>query len=168
MAGDVLSTERLTGRPWRADDWPFLLRLQSDPRSGPWITRRGATPTEDLARASVARFVGHWAAHGFGPRLWFFEGRPAALAGLRHQLIDGRAVVEALWTVEPDLHGRGLAPEAMRAALAADAPEARAVEAWTRPDNAPSQRVMAKLGFVAVGACVWADMPHLLFRLNRR
>jgi RimJ/RimL family protein N-acetyltransferase len=110
----------------------------------------------------------HWAAHGFGPRLWLHEGRPAALAGLRHQLIEGRSVIEALWTVEPDLHRRGLAPEAMRAAMAADAAEARAVEAWTRPDNGPSQRVAARLGFAPVGACVWADTPHLLFRLTRR
>jgi RimJ/RimL family protein N-acetyltransferase len=55
----------------------------------------------------------------------------------------------------------------MRAALAAGAQEARTVEAWTRPDNAPSQAVAARLGFTPAGDCVWAGLPHRLFRLTR-
>lgn len=67
MAKNEVATERLAGRPWRAEDWPFLWRLQTDPRSGPWIARRGVEATEEAARAAVARIAAHWAAQGFAP-----------------------------------------------------------------------------------------------------
>ena len=57
--------------------------------------------------------------------------------------------VEAGWEIVPELRGRGLATEAMRAAIA-DAWERTGADhlvAYIRPENAASLRVAQKLGF---------------------
>lgn len=63
--------------------------------------------------------------------------------------------------------GRGYATEAVRAAVrwAFGSPELTTMEAETEPDNAASQRVLAKCGFVPTGT-VGAEGPR--FRVSKR
>jgi RimJ/RimL family protein N-acetyltransferase len=61
--------------------------------------------------------------------------------------------VEAGWEVVSELRGRGIATEAMRAAIddAWSRTGADHLVAYIRPENAASHRVAAKLGFTARG-----------------
>ncbi|HMI80484.1 MAG TPA: GNAT family N-acetyltransferase, partial [Solirubrobacterales bacterium] len=75
------------------------------------------------------------------------------------------AEVELPWSVEPRLHGQGLATEAATAAVewAAELGFDHVV-AFTLPSNVASQRVAEKAGFEQDGGCTHAGLPHFLFR----
>jgi RimJ/RimL family protein N-acetyltransferase len=79
--------------------------------------------------------------------------------------------VEVGWAIAEARQGRGIATEAVQAAVA-DAWERVAVPvlvAYIRPDNAASLRVAEKLGMERDGECVTrSGDPALLFRLRRR
>ena len=61
---------------------------------------------------------------------------------------DG-AVLSAYWRLSPEVTGRGVATEAMRAVLGAlDADSAPEIVAITARGNAPSLALAARLGFV--------------------
>lgn len=111
----------------------------------------------------------HWQDHGFGP--WVLvereSGAFAGRGGLHWTSVEGIAELELPWSIEPHLHGQGLATEA--AAAAADRARELGfnhVVALTLPDNVASQRVAEKTGFEQDGGCTHAGLPHLLFRLQ--
>jgi RimJ/RimL family protein N-acetyltransferase len=110
----------------------------------------------------------HWEDHGFGP--WVLESRGggefAGRGGLAWTSIEGVAEVELPWSIEPRLHGNGLATEAATAATEwAREIGLERVIALTLPTNLASQRVAEKAGFSRDGECEHAGMPHLVFRL---
>ena len=175
-----LETERLVLRRWRlSDDAPFAA-LNADPEvmrhfPGP------KTAAESLreARAFDARFD----ADGFGP--WAVEvpgeigfagfvglwrvSRPMPLAP-----VAGRTV-EIGWRLARAFWGRGFATEAARAALADVAGRCgvREVVSFTAVTNAPSRRVMERLGMRRaedfLHPALPADhplAPHVLYRLE--
>ncbi len=95
----------------------------------------------------------HWREHGFGSWAILLDGRFAGAAELHfaHPGVTGITTdeIEAGWEIEEQLRGRGIATEAMRAAI--DDVWARAgathLVAYIRPENAASHRVAEKLGF---------------------
>jgi RimJ/RimL family protein N-acetyltransferase len=109
-------------------------------------------PAEDAER-ETAESEAHWGRHGFGPWAVLEEGRFVGFAEVHHagEGIGGIAAdeVEVGWVIAEGRRGRGLATEAMLAAIA-DA-WARAgtqhLVAYIRPENAASLRVADKLGF---------------------
>lgn len=111
----------------------------------------------------------HWADHRFGPWVLLDKetGEFAGRGGLSWTAVEGLAEIELPWSIEPHLHGRGLATEAATAAtewareLGFDQ-----VIALTLPHNVASQRVAQKAGFAQDGECLHAGLPHLLFRLR--
>lgn len=119
--------------------------------------RDDATTQQWLVRAMVLReparrMIGHVGFHG-----------PPGVNGKR----DPEAL-EIGFTVFPDFRGRGYATEAARALMGWAARE-RGVGSFiasVRPDNAPSLRVVAKLGFVRTGR-QWDDIDgeELVFEL---
>ena len=145
----ALDTARLHLRPFTLDDLDAHARLYADPEitrwlsDGPWS---GHVARERSERA-VRRFVSHWKACGYG--VWAVEdrstGRFLGQCGL-NTLPGGE--VEILWAIERDAWGQGLASEAARAALAYafDVVGLERVIALARPKNAPSRRIMDKLG----------------------
>lgn len=94
----------------------------------------------------------HWSRHGFGHWAVLEEGRFVGVAEvhLAHPGVEGISAgeVEVGWSIASGAQGRGLATEAMRAAIV-DAwarTGADHLVAYIRPENAASRRVAAKLG----------------------
>ncbi|WP_222853814.1 GNAT family N-acetyltransferase [Fodinicola acaciae] len=136
-----LETERLTLRPWSerdAGDYRALVAERGD-----------GVPTVEAIRERIATLLATSARNGISllPVCRRIEGDVIGYCGLT----VGRATVE-----EPEIayelvrraHGRGYATEAARVVLdAASATGRGRLWATVRPWNAPSLRVLEKLGF---------------------
>jgi len=146
-----------------------LAPILADPRVGATM---GGVATE----AEVAEQLEHadeaWRRDGFG--YWMFfdvaTGEPLARGGLSRTEFDGQPEVEVGWTVAPERWGEGLATEVGAAAVeVAFGPLGLGdLVAFTLPDNAPSRRVMEKLGFTYEKTApyrVYGD--HVLYRRRR-
>ena len=113
--------------------------------------------------------VSHWEAHGFG--YWMAHdhgsGAFAGRGGLRRVVLDGRPEVEVGYGFMPEYWGRGLATELAVESIRVAFDELRLPDlvSFTLTTNRASQRVMEKAGFRYVGDIVWANRPHVLYRL---
>jgi ribosomal-protein-alanine N-acetyltransferase len=111
-----------------------------------------------------------WDEDGFG--YWLFRdresGEPVGRGGLSRAHVAGADEVEVGWAVMPERWGRGYATELGGAAVevAFGVLGLADVVAFTLPDNLASRRVMEKLGFSYEREIVWADLPHVLYRLH--
>lgn len=161
-------TERLLARKPTPEDRATYHAHFTQPQVESWL-RPSPLPPFD-AQTIDELFLGdctHWADHGFGP--WVLLDRETGdfigRGGLAWTAVEDLAEVELPWSIEPRLHGRGLATEAATAATE----RARElgfdqVAALTLPHNIASQRVAQKAGFSQDGECMHAGLPHLLFR----
>jgi RimJ/RimL family protein N-acetyltransferase len=109
----------------------------------------------------------HWSDHGFGP--WVLTeketGAFAGRGGLAWTSVEDTAEIELPWSIEPRLHGQGLATEAATAAIEwAREMRFEQVVALVLPSNVASRRVAEKTGLEQDGEVVHASLPHLLFR----
>jgi RimJ/RimL family protein N-acetyltransferase len=108
---------------------------------------------EEDARRETAESDRHWAAHGFGPWAVLEDDAFAGFAEVHYAGtgIDGIAPdeVEVGWVIDEARRNRGLATEAMTAAIADAWTRAQTdhVVAYIRPWNTASVRVADKLGF---------------------
>jgi RimJ/RimL family protein N-acetyltransferase len=179
-APETLETGSLRLRRWRrSDDEPFA-RLNADPavmRHFPKLKSPAESLTE--ARALDRRFE----ADGFGP--WAVEepggpflGFVGAMRLMRSMPFSGGerpgSLIEIGWRLSPEAWGRGIATRAARLALAdlfgrCGLPS---VVAFTAVANAPSRRVMERLGMVREAdfdhPALTAGHPlqrHVLYRL---
>lgn len=135
-----LETERFVLTPEELADASWLAEL--------FTVRGGGTVTEAQARERITSMHQLTATHGIGayvlrPR---DGGAPLGYAAI----VLGRGTVaepELAYELLPAAHGHGYATEAARAVLAAAfATGRRRIWATTRPANAASLRVLAKLG----------------------
>ncbi|HRI76880.1 MAG TPA: GNAT family protein [Alphaproteobacteria bacterium] len=181
-----LETGRLLLRRLRADDLDSFAAMNADAA----VMRYFRSPlTHDESAAFMQRIDTHFDTHGFG--FWAVEeissGNLVGLTGLARVMFDapfandaralGAPCVEIGWRFVAGVWGRGYAPEAARAALAAGFGRFGLDEivAFTVPDNAPSRRVMQKLGMTHSPADDFehpnlpeghALRPHVLYRLK--
>lgn len=156
----VLTTDRLTLRPWRddADDLDAYASLSADPEVMRHIGD-GRPLTRDRAAARLAAYVEHWERHGYG--LYAVEARgegaaaPAAgevlgFAGLARAGEPGvrPGDVEIGWRLRRAHWGRGYATEAALAARehAFETLRLARLVSLIRPANAASIGVARKLG----------------------
>ncbi len=149
----IIETERLTLRAWtKADFRPWFDIMQH-----PDVHRHfGPDPSnrEDVWRR-LAAAVGGWQLLGFGT--WAVEhkadrrliGNVGLFNAWRDLEPEFGEAPEMGWIFAADTHGRGLALEACRAAISwAEATlEPTPVWAIIAPENAPSLKLAAKLGF---------------------
>lgn len=143
-----MRTARLVLRAWEQADRATFAALCADAEVMRYFPST-LTPAEsdDL----VNRVVAAWQANGFG--LWAVEAGPAGFVGFVG-LSSPRfhapftPCVEIGWRLRRDVWGRGYAPEAARAALAFGFDELGLAEivSFTTATNAPSRRVMDKIG----------------------
>jgi RimJ/RimL family protein N-acetyltransferase len=161
-------TERLLARPPEPADRGAYEAHFTRPEIEAWLRPPPLSPfDEELVGKLLLDDCRHWDKNGFGP--WVLvepdSGKFAGRGGLAWTAIEGEPAVELPWSIEPRLHGRGLATEAARAATAfARELGFDEVIALALPTNVASQRVAEKAGFRRAGECEHAGMPHVLFR----
>jgi RimJ/RimL family protein N-acetyltransferase len=148
---DFLETQRLLLRRWETRDREPFFRINSDPRVMQFFP---GTLTRAESDAAVDRILAHFGRHGFG--LYAAEiretGRFAGFIGLSVPSFDAHFTpcVEIGWRLAAEFWSRGLATEGARAVLchAFGGLNLEEVVSFTVPANAPSRRVMEKLGMV--------------------
>jgi RimJ/RimL family protein N-acetyltransferase len=162
----VLDTPRLVLRGHRVTDLDDAFAMWSSPV----VTRITGKPlSREEVWARLLRYIGHWAVHDYG--LWQIRERAtdlfvgeAGLADFQRDLafsFDGAP--EAAWVLAPWAHGRGYATEAMTAVLAWSAAAHPRTVCIIAPDNAPSLRVAARLGYGEIGRADFKGSPILVF-----
>lgn len=126
-------------------------------------------PREDSWRG-ILRHSGQWQMIGFG--FWVLEDRHSGQFIGEAGFLDCKRDIEPSmdqtpelgWALHPDFHSKGLATEAMTEILAwGDASISKSpFAAIIHPDNTPSLRLAAKLGFVEVAQTTYKGDPTLL------
>ena len=170
MSVPVIETERLILRGHRLDDFATLAAMWADPGVTRFIGGRASTRAESWAR--LTRYVGHWALLGFG--YWAVEvkgeGRHMGDVGFADWKRDIVPPLEGMpesgWVLAPEAHGRGIATEAVRAALAWGDKHfvGKATTCIIASDNAASIRVAEKCGYREYCRTDFKGSPTVQFR----
>ena len=155
MPGDVVTaTERFELRLLVPEDAEPLQRLYGDPEAMRYVGADGRARTPEQTAAGVGRLIGHQQQHGFS--LWAVTqretGEVVGVAGLVLEDFEGPDV-EVVYELQRDAGGRGIATEVARACLDVAFTQLGLprVIALAYPENAPSVRVMQKIGMVPDG-----------------
>lgn len=153
----MINTERLILRKHTLQDLDALFQLAGDPAVLRFL--HSAPPTREEAWNRLLRYAGHWSLMGFGMFAVIeratnqFIGE-VGLADFQRGLGDDfDGAPEAAWVFKGSSHGKGLALEAMTAAL--DWFDAQALSSRSvciiDPLNTGSIRLAEKLGFSYYG-----------------
>lgn len=173
-----IETDRLILRRWQAGDAEAFAALNADPQVMRFFQ---SVLTRAESDAIIARVEAHIDEYGYG--FWAVEekqsGQLVGMTGLAQVKFDAPFVpaVEIGWRFVSSVWGRGYAPEAARAAAQAgfDHFGFDEIVAFAVAGNAPSRRVMEKLGMTHNPADDFdhprlpADSPlrrHVLYRLK--
>lgn len=169
----VLHTERLILRGHGLRHFDAYLAMMQDAEVMRFIT--GTSTPREQVWARMLRYPGTWALFGYG--MWVIEdrltgrflGEAGFLASRRDMQPSTEGTMEVGWLLSREAQGRGLATEAVSAALGwADAQfPAERVTCIIDPQNAPSLNVAAKLGFVEQARTLYHDEPIILFERSR-
>lgn len=166
MTAPVLTTDRLILRAHTAEDLPACCTLWADPGVTRFIGGRPSTPEEVWRR--IIGYAGIWQLKGYG----FFLATDRQTGDIVGEfgIADFHRDItpplgdtpEAGWAMLPQYQGRGLAHEALSAVLAwADEHTTRTV-CMIAPDNAPSLKLAAKLGYTEYAQTTYKDHPIIL------
>jgi RimJ/RimL family protein N-acetyltransferase len=166
----AVETERLLLREFTLDDAPYMLRQLNEPSFIENIADRGV---RDIAQAAVYLQNGPIASyrtHGFG--FWaVLEKTSGCIIGMcglvkRDTLPDA----DLGYAFLPEYFGQGLAFEAARACVTAAKQDfgLPRLLAIVNPGNAPSRRLLEKLGFAFTGMQpIYDGEPELcLYRID--
>ena len=170
----VLTTERLTLRAVRVDDFDDCLALWTNPVVTRYIGGRVSTGDETWVR--LQRYAGMWQLLGYG--YWIVQETSSGdyvgdLGFGDHRRAMEPSIVgipEVGWAFKPAYFGRGYATEAVRAALVwsdANLADARTV-CIISPANLASIRVAEKCGFGDSQLATFNGDPTLLFTRHAR
>lgn len=149
VATPTLRTERLILRPWRRQDAAPFAALNADPRvvryfPAPYDRAQSDALIDRIRTDSAAAGFGLWAAEVLGVSAFI------GFVGLARPGFDApfMPAVEVGWRLARPFWGRGYATEGALAVLshAFDAACLDEVVSMTSRINAPSRRVMAKVG----------------------
>lgn len=161
-------TARLVLTRMRRQDFDYLHAFHSDPRV---MATLGGVRSRGETQRVLDELAAHWEQHGFG--YWMAHDRAtgafAGRGGLRRVVIESRPEVEVGYGFMSEYWGRGLATELAVESIRVAFDELKLPElvCFTLPTNRASQRVMQKAGFRYVGETIWANLPHVLYRLRQ-
>jgi ribosomal-protein-alanine N-acetyltransferase len=164
---DSIQTERLLLERIRPEDLEDMVAMHQDDR---FVAVFGHRSMPEHVRRFTAKHIEEWDRLEFS--LWTIRDRETRLfigrGGLRPVTIEGIEEVELGYALRPEWWGRGLATEMSRTALEVGFERLglQSVVAFTMPSNVRSRHVMEKLGFTFERDFVWADMPHVLYRVT--
>nr|WP_295659079.1 GNAT family N-acetyltransferase [Polymorphobacter sp.] len=152
----VVDTARLRLRGHRASDLDAAAAMWADPVVTRFTGGRAFTREETWAR--LLRYAGHWAWFGHG--FWAVEDRDDGVylgelgfADFHRAIEPPIDAPEIGWSLIAAAHGRGLASEGVRAALAwGDGHGFARTACIIDPANVPSIRVARRCGFSEAGA----------------
>ena len=173
MEAPLIETARLRLRGHRAGDHAACAAMWGDPDVTRYIGGRPFTSEETWSR--LLRYVGHWAALGFG--YWVVEEKSSGefvgevgFADYRREMkpsLDGAP--EIGWVLAPRFWGHGYATEAVRAVVEWGDVKFGAQETACiiNPGNEASVRVAEKCGYRASGQVTYGGREVLLFRRSK-
>ena len=170
----TLRTARLTLAAHAPEDFDDVLAMWSDPEVVRYMG--GAPSTPDAVWDRLLRYAGLWGLFGFG--FWRVRettgGRYVGDVGLmemRRQIDPAFfGTPEAGWSLMTWAHGLGYAREAAEAVMSwADRTLSyERTVCMIHPDNAPSLRLAARLGFEAYAEARYKDRPVVLLERAAR
>ena len=150
MGDAVITTERLTIRPFAEADLADLTALIRDKMAAWYAPYDTQWPTDDASMAQALAYL-----MGEPPWSWSAVALNATgrvIGFVCAGLTDGGAARELGYTIRSDQQNRGYACEACRAVMAhcAEVLGTRRFVAGTADCNLPSVKLLHKLGFVKV------------------
>jgi RimJ/RimL family protein N-acetyltransferase len=172
MIAPELTTARLVLRAPRPDDFDAALAMWTDPQVVRFIGGRAQSREEVWGR--ILRYIGHWRTLGYG--FWTIADRDdgaflgeCGFADFHREIAPAIDVPEMGWALVSGAHGQGYASEALAAAAAwgdahLDAPRTACI---IDPDNAPSLRVAARLGFRETRRTLYREAPTVVLHRLR-
>ena len=162
-----LRTDRLVLQPVSADDFPDLCALWADPEVTRFISGQPMSSEDVWLR--LLRDIGHWHSLGYGN--WSIRTHDGTLAGVVG-LFDYKRLLdppfdapEIGWAVAPAFHGKGVASEAVGAALKSadrDYGIARTV-CMISDGNLPSIKLATRMGFNRYGEGLYKGQNVTLY-----
>lgn len=169
----TLITDRLTLTPVQPSDLADLNALWSDPAFATTIFPAALTSEDVWFR--LLRDMGHWEALGHGN--WSVRetatGDYVGSMGVfdYHRILEPAFNAPELgWGVAPRFQGKGMAFEALSAALAwcEDSLNASRTVCMISPDNAPSHALAARTGYAPYVETIYKGSPVVLLeRISR-
>lgn len=173
----MIETERLLLRDWRDEDVDVFVRHTNTPAVMRWLG--GVKPDEVMRAIMFDRIVRWQKERGF--TFWAVErkvdGELLGFCGIKigddaNSPVEGE--FEVGWRLREDAWGQGYAKEAATASLdhAFDRLGAERVVALTVQGNAPSWRLMERLGMVRredldYAGAEWAQGPVIVYEMRR-
>ena len=169
----VIETERLRLRGHREDDLANCVAMWSEEAVTRFTVGRQLTEEEIWMR--MLRHIGHWALLDFG--YWVVEEKATGAflgeAGIAefHRGIEPSilGIPEVGWVFASTAHGKGYAHEAARAILAWGEEHFGSDRSVCiiAPENAPSLKLAAKLGYTAEAETIFRGNPALILGRGR-
>ena len=143
-----IRTERLLLRSPTLGDMSRVVALSTDPRVNRY-SPFGA-PTVEQSRAAVRESIAAWGRDGIGHWLVEYDGRLAGITGVRPTTLQGHEYWNVYYRFAPETWGRGIASEAVRAALAAARGQlsGRPFVVRTRPTNEAAMQLAQAVGLI--------------------
>ena len=163
----ILITDRLTLTPMQAADLPDLTTLWADPDFATAIFPAPLSSEDVWFR--LLRDIGHWEVLGYGN--WAVRetatGDWVGSVGVLdfHRILEPAFDAPELgWGVAPRFQGKGLAFEALSAALAwcDEALNARRTVCMIAPENGPSHALAARAGYAPYSETTYKNAPVIL------
>lgn len=169
----VLHTERLTLRGHRLDDVPDCTKMWGDAEVTRYIGGKPSTSQQVWMR--VLSYAGHWRLLGFG--YWVAQETQTGkfvgelgFADFKRDIEPSMAGAPELgWALTPEMHGKGYATEAVRAALAwgdKNFASARTV-CIISPENLASIRVAQKCGYAEIARTTFGGSATIMYERLR-
>lgn len=164
----VLTTDRLTLTPIDERDFDDLCALWADEDFTRHIIGRTLSPEEVWSR--VLRDIGHWKALGYGN--WSIRSRDddshvgtVGILNFKRDLAPPFDAPELGWGLAPRFQGRGLAQEALGAALAWSDRVLKAprTACMISPENEPSRRLAERNGYAPYAEAPYHGSTVILF-----
>lgn len=165
----VIETERLRLRRHELSDFEASVAMWADPDVARFIGGKPSTREDTWGR--LLRCVGHWELLGHG--FWLIEEKATgAFVGeggwgtFKREIEPRFEAPEQGWALATSAHGKGYAHEAMRAALDWGVAHFARTDfvCMIAPENAPSLKLAAKLGYAEYGRAEYKGSLSILLR----